>query len=65
MTKGIRLVRHLVGAGRLPREVIRPDRVWQFLPALVLFITLIVVAHGCHGPDEDHEPTVIIQADQD
>lgn len=31
-------------------------RSW-FAWGMVLLTSLVIVAHGCHGPDEDHEPT--------
>ncbi|MGL4423879.1 MAG: hypothetical protein ACRCZF_24705 [Gemmataceae bacterium] len=28
-------------------------------PILIVFLTLIIFAHGCHGEDVDHEPTIV------
>jgi hypothetical protein len=32
---------------------------WLVRPALVILVAFLLVAHGCHGPDEDHEPAVV------
>jgi hypothetical protein len=33
------------------------------LPAFVMGVaTFVLVSHGCHGPDEDHEPSVFLEA---
>ena len=45
---------------RLPRE--SPGRAVGFAPlfaAGVAVLLMILVAHGCHGPDEDLEPGAV------
>ena len=32
---------------------------WVLRPALAILVAFLLVAHGCHGPDEDHEPAVV------
>ena len=29
------------------------------LACLAAVATFVIFAHGCHGPDEDHEPTAV------
>jgi hypothetical protein len=31
---------------------------WLTILIMVVATSLFIVAHGCHGPDEDHEPGV-------
>jgi hypothetical protein len=33
----------------------RSPRPWRWFVVLALLATLIVIAHGCHGPDVDDE----------
>jgi hypothetical protein len=32
---------------------------------LLMLMALAPLAHGCHGPDEDHEPAIVIPSDPD
>jgi hypothetical protein len=38
-----------------PAKSCAPPISWQLACTLALLAGLLVLAHGCHGPDEDHE----------
>jgi hypothetical protein len=38
---------------------------WSFWPWRLLAVAaFILVAHGCHGPEEDHEPSAVAPTQQ-
>jgi hypothetical protein len=48
-------VAHPFGENRYPVPGVRTCSIWRWVLLAGLAAGLVILAHGCHGPDEDHE----------
>jgi hypothetical protein len=32
--------------------------------SIIVLAAFVLIAHGCHGPDEDHEPSAVVPTQQ-